>query len=289
MPTIMTTLADKALLVKLNRSLYQPYVFDAKATRMVEEASGVTKAGRYNKRLFRDSSVLKDTNEKFNLLYVTYIKRTVPWLDDGVRMVPNALYFELAHELRDLIVDAKAAADALARQWGAMVASDIQLLGAMANPADYCTAEEVRAKFDAQVTFFPVPSAADFRIDVTEEDRAEMAKAISDAEANVGKYLMKEMLAPVKAFVNKLSVPIGLDGAIFRDTLIENIVDLVERLPKLNINRDPDVDATIAELKSVIDHFADNPDVLRESQDTRQSARDKMAVIEAKMAAFMGA
>lgn len=282
----MTTLADKALLVKLNRSMYQPYAYDKAATEMVEQAAGVKNVGRYNKRLFKDSKTLKDTNEAFNALYLTYIKNTVPWLDDGVRMTPTALYLELANELRGLIRDARRAADALELAWPQMVIDDMRRLGAMGNWADYPSAAEVRAKFDAQVNFFPIPTTADFRIDVSAEDKAAMDAAIATAEANVGKYLMKEMLRPVQSFVKKLSVPIGTEGSIFRDTLVENINDLVDRLPRLNINNDPEVTVLINEIKAVMETF--NADALRDSPVVRQSARDKMAEIEAKMAAFMG-
>lgn len=282
------TLADKALLVRLQRSMYQPYSYDDAATKMVEQATGVRGAGRYNKRLFKGRTLLSDTNEKFNVLYTTFIKNTVPWLDDGVRMVPNAAYFDFAQDLRGLIADARAAADKLAQNWDAMVAADMVRLGALANPADYPSAEEVRARFDARVNFFPIPSTADFRVDVTDEDKAEMEAAIHEAEANVGKHLMKEMLGPVQAFVAKLSVPIGADGSIFRDSLVENVAELVGRLPRLNINADPVIDRMLGDIRTVLDTYGQNPDALRESPIMREAARDKMAQIQSDMAAFMG-
>ena len=163
---------------------------------------------------------------------------------------------------------------------------DIVRLGALANPADYPSRSEIRAKFDAKINFFPIPSTNDFRIDVSEEDKAEMAKAIKDAEAGVAKYLVKELLAPVKRFVDKLSVPIGEDGSVFRDTLVDNIVELVERLPALNIANDPDVEMIISGLRTVTDTFS--ADHLRDSPVMRDRARQQMAQIQSQMAAFMG-
>jgi hypothetical protein len=287
-PFKIATLADKALLVKLQRSMYQPYAFDLEATKLVEQSAGVAGVGRFNKRLFKGNTILADTNEKFTLLYNTYRRHTVPWLDDGVRMCPNALYFEFAQEMRGLIADAKHAADNLASRWSQMVQDDMHRLGSMANFRDYPTAAEVRAKFDATITFMPIPTTSDFRVDVTEEDKAEMERAIHEAEANVAKYLLKEMMDPVKAFVEKLSVPIGEKGSIFRDTLVENLEDLVTRLPRLNINNDPQVDAILKDIKHVVDNYGTDMEALRTSPITRKSARDKMAELDKKLANIMG-
>lgn len=281
-----TTLADKALLVKLSMSSYQPYAFDKGATEIIEQATGLKGTGRYNKRLFAGNPVLSNTNEKFRTLYNAYLKRTVPWLDDGVRMTPNALYFEFAKDMRGLIREAKLAADQLEQSWDVMVAADMMRLGPLANAADYPSKNEIRAKFDATINFFPVPTTHDFRIEVSDEDKAEMEQAIKDAEANVSKYLMKEMLAPIAYFVDKLAVPIGEKGSVFRDTLVGNLVELIDRLPRLNISNDPELTKVIQDVKAVVDTY--NMDSLRDSPIIRQTARDKMAEIQSQMAAFMG-
>lgn len=280
------TLADKALLVKLQRSMYQPYAYDDAATKKLESLTGVADAGRYNKRLFKGNMQLKATNEMFYLLYREYIRHTVPWLDDGIRMVPNALYFEFANDMRGLIAKAKQAADDLANNWIHMVQADMLRLGPLANPDDYPSVAEIRKKFDASIQFFPLPSTDDFRITVTDEDKAELDKAIKDAEDNVAKYLLKEMMDPVKAFVIKMSVPIGGKGAVFRDSMIENVHDLVSRLPRLNINQDPQVDTLIKDIQNVVDMYNADPAVLRESQSTRDAARNKMLEVERKLKAM---
>lgn len=284
----ITTLADKALLVKLQRSMYQPYAYSEVATKQIENATGVVGAGRYNKRLFKGDLTLQATNEQFYLLYREYVKHTVPWLDDGVRMVPNALYLEFANDMRGLIASAKQAAGVLEQKWDAMVAADIQRLGILGNPDDYPSKQEIRNLFNASIQFFPVPTANDFRVAVTDEDKAEMEKAVKEAGDNVAKYLLGEMLDPVKAFVDKLSIPIGEKGHIFRDTLVENLADLTERLPKLNINNDPQVTETIDAIRGVVERYVEKPDMLRESPIERKKARDKMAEVDAKLKSIMG-
>jgi len=281
-----TTLADKALLVKLSQSRYQPYAHDAAATSIIEQTTGVVGAGRYNKRLFAGNKQLTDVNTKFNVLYSEYLKRTVPWLDDGVRMTPNELYFEFAQDMREYIRDALQAADQLVNNWDNMVAVDIARLGSLGNPDDYPTKEDIRAKFDARIQFFPVPTANDFRISVSDEDKMEMEDAIKQVEANISKHLLKEMLDPISSYVSKLSIPIGEKGAVFRDSLVENVNELVNRLPKLNINNDPEITRIINDVKAVVETYSMTG--LRESPIMRENAREKMARIQKDLSAFMG-
>lgn len=285
--TYVSTLADKAILARLRRSMYQPYAFDEKATLQVEAANGVQGAGRFNKRLLKNCNTLKECNSKFNDLYQHFVRHTVPWLDDGVRMLPNAQYFDFAADMRRMIQAANDSADLLAKDWDRLVQDDLQRLGSLGNPKDYPSADELRASFDATIRFFPIPSSNDFRIAVSEEDKADMERAIREAEAAVRKHLMEEMLGPVKKFVEKMSVPIGSEGAIFRDSLVENLQDVVDRLPRLNINNDPDVSQTIEDIQAIVSQYGRNPDVLRESPITRARAHAEMAKVASKMSAFM--
>lgn len=278
----LPTLADRAVLVRLKRSMYNPYAFDAQATAKIEADSNVVGCGRFNKRLFKGCLDIEDTNAAFNAAYQYAIKHTVPWLDDGVRMLPSETYFEFTDAMRDLINTAKRKADALAAKWDALVAADVARLKQMGNPLDYPT--DVRSKYDIRLNIFPVPSATDFRVAVSDEDRASLQSAISEAEAGVAKYLLAELLDPVKKAVAKLSVPIGQDGAVFRNTLITNITDMATRARKLNISKDPTVDALVNEINGAISAYATAPDLLREDIGARNDAQAKLNNIMSKMA-----
>jgi hypothetical protein len=288
MTEIISSLPNKAILVRLSRSMYQPYIHDNKVTQNVETSSGVHGAGRFNKRLFKHCTQLAECNSLFNAVYVYYMDHTVPWLDDGVRMLPNDLYFEFAKEMRDRISKALLAADRLEQNWDKLVQEDMHRLGPLANAADYPTASTLRSKYDVDLKFFPIPTTGDFRIAISEEDKEQLEKAIHDAEANVSKYLLMQLLDPVKSFVDKMAIPIGDKGSVFRNTLIENLTDVVNRLPRLNINQDEEIRQVIEDIKNSITAYAHNPDVLRESPITRKKAREDMEAIAKKMAAYTG-
>lgn len=290
------SLPDRAILVRLTRSMYQPYAFDEKAT----ELAGGKEQGRFNKRLLKTSSRLQRCNAAYNDLYAYVKGHTVPWLDDGVRMLKAADYFEFAQGARALIARATAASEVLADNWTDEVAADevrfrryatVTGLATMFNVADYPTASQIRGMFNAEVKFFPVPQSSDFRVEISDADREVMDNAVRQVEADVTKYVLAEILDPVKKLVEKLKIPIGAtDGAgkrigIFRDSILENLTDIIERAPKLNINDDPQITDTISAIKDAFGHY-NMPEALRESPDVRSKVQARLDALANKLSAY---
>lgn len=280
----MPTLAERALLVRLSRSVYQPYAFDQGATLKVEIDTGVRKAGRFNKRLLLDCHQLTDTNAAFNDVYQYHMRNSAPWLDSGARIIPSETYFDYSVAIKELIAEANRKADALAKAWPQLVADDLARLGPLGNPQDYPS--DIRGKYAVSVKFMPIPQSTDFRVAISDEDRESLNKAIAEAEDGVTKHLLAEMLEPVKKAVDKLSIPIGDQGAIFRDSLLTNLTEVAQRASKLNIMGDPVVREMVESINKAVGGYAQAPHVLRENDGARSDAKDKLADVMSKMGAF---
>lgn len=275
------SLAERAVLVRLKRSMFQPYAYDEGATASIELKTGIKNAGRFNKRLLLDCYDLKDTNAAFNDVYDYVNRNTVPWLDDGVRMLPSHLYFDFTQGVRELIAAAEGKARNLASKWDLHVARDMQRLGELANITDYPS--DIASKYSIALKFMPVPSTSDFRVQISESDKESLNSAIAEAEAGISKHLITEMLAPVRKAVEKLSIPIGQEKSIFRDSLINNIMEQVQRAKKLNISGDPAITALVDEINAAISGYAQAQDRLREDVGARADAQAKLSDIMSKM------
>lgn len=278
---LVPTLAQRAILVRLKRSMFQPYAFDSVQTTKIELDTGVRKAGRFNKRLFLDCFEVRDTNAAFNDVYQYVQRNTTPWLDDGVRMLPSTMYFDFTQGVRELIAVANRKADNLAAKWDTLVAQDLARLKHLGDPKDYPT--DIRAHYDIGLKFLPVPTTNDFRVEISDDDRASLDSAIREAEEGVTKYLVSELLEPIKKAAEKLSVPIGQDGSIFRDSLLNNIAEVVERAKKLNIMGDPTVATLVTDIERSVGKYAIAPDLLREDIGARNTAQSELEAIMSKM------
>ena len=280
-------LDEKAVLVQVKRRMYSPYKLDTEESR----AYG---AGNVNKHLFEGrNNRVKEAISKYTEVY-TYVKdNTVPWTT-GVELLNIENYMDFTNGLRGLIHSADAAVDDLYRNWDAEVAADLGRLASiaaskgkpnLANPSDYPDADEMRAKFSIEVRYMPVPTADGFdpRLGISDADKATVQKQLDDATANASAHVLNEMIEPMRRAVSKLNVKIGDDGSVFRDSLIDNMVDVASRMAKVNISDDPAITERIKDLQSLVGTYANNKDMLRNSPSVREKAATQIDDLMSKM------
>jgi len=101
-----------------------------------------------------------------------------------------------------------------------------------------------------------------------------LQKQLDDASVNANKHVIKSMLEPMERAIAKLSVPIGNDGSVFRDTLVDNLVEVTERMNKINLSDDATIQGSIDNLRDLISNYASEKgkDLLRSSQTSREKA-----------------
>jgi len=275
-PLKVKGLDEKAVLISVKRYMYSPYKLD-------QEESKQYGAGNVNKHLFEGrNNLVKSTISKFTEVY-TYVKdNTVPWTT-GVDMLNIDHYIEFTSGLRQRVDDAHRAVDTLCLSWDEEVKSDLDRLGEialakgkpnLANANDYPDVDELRAKFGIEIRYMPVPTTGDFRVGISDDDKASLQKQLDDAGVNANKHVIKSMIEPMERAIAKLSVPIGNDGSVFRDTLVDNLVEVTERMNKINLSDDKTIQGSIDGLRDLISTYASEQgkDLLRSNQTSREKA-----------------
>ena len=275
-PLKVKGLDEKAVLISVKRYMYSPYKLD-------QEESKQYGAGNVNKHLFEGrNNLVKSTISKFTEVY-TYVKdNTVPWTT-GVDMLNIDHYIEFTSGLRQRVDDAHRAVDTLCLSWDEEVKSDLDRLGEialakgkpnLANANDYPDVDELRAKFGIEIRYMPVPTTGDFRVGISDDDKASLQQQLDDAGVNANKHVIKSMIEPMERAIAKLSVPIGNDGSVFRDTLVDNLVEVTERMNKINLSDDKTIQGSIDGLRDLISTYASEQgkDLLRSSQTSREKA-----------------
>ena len=269
-------LDEKAVLISVKRNMYSPYKLD-------QEESKQYGAGNVNKHLFEGrNNLVKSTISKFTEVY-TYVKdNTVPWTT-GVDMLNINHYIEFTSGLRQRVDDANRAVDTLCLSWEDEVKADLERLGEialakgkpnLANANDYPDVDELRSKFGIHIRYMPVPTTGDFRVGISDDDKASLQQQLDDAGINANKHVIRSMIEPMERAIAKLSVPIGNDGSVFRDTLVDNLVDVTERMNKINLSDDATIQGSIDNLRDLISSYSSEQgkDLLRSSQTSREKA-----------------
>lgn len=281
-------LDEKAVLVELHRSKFG-------TSRKDELASSEYGAGNVTKHLFKNSTRMERVNAAYYAVYKFVNENTLPWAK-GVRILKIDNYMGFTSEMRKLVADANRAASDLVANWDYEVQLDLNRLRrietetgktGLADPDNYPDAGEIGEKFGIEVRYMPVPSTGDFRVAISDEDKESLQRQIEEAETDASRHVIEQMLKPMQAAVEKLNVPIGADGAVFRDSLIENLVEVAERMERVNLADDPTITEKIAALKSLAKEYSKDKESLRKAPDVRKDAAKKIDALMGSMAGLV--
>jgi hypothetical protein len=238
-------LASKTILVAVNISQWSARKLDRKVTKETNEKYRASQdAGRYNKLLVEAKRIAK-INGLVSSARALHYAMTKPWMDEGPRILPNALYADFTEKFRKLVRDFDEAVGEFERDYSEMIEERKAKLGALFNPADYPPASEIRSKFNMELKFLPFPDAADWRSDIDpdffDDVREKLAEENRKSLDEVMKHTAKQVLEVVGHMAERLSKYDEDDKAAtaFRDSLVENVRELAKYLPAFNLTNDP--------------------------------------------------
>lgn len=253
------SISSSAMLVELNISVWTGQKTDRGATDKVTcEARASQDAGLFKKNLMAGTTLRKEIADYAALCRAWHNGRTMPWSDRGPRLLPTSLFFDYKTEANARRYYFNNKRDKFVAEYPQLLADAPQHLGALFNPADYPTVEEVASKFDFKLVFTPLPDAGDFRLDVGNADLAEL-KAQYDAayEARVTDAMQSAWDKLHEALTHmgeKLTDSDSSDAPKrqFRDTFVSNLSELCSLLTHLNITKDPKLEMARRDLEKMV-------------------------------------
>lgn len=289
----LTTLADKAMLVKLTVRKANLTRRDTTAETFIQmqldDASLVV-----NRKLFRDklnpiNKLMADASE----VYTYHKAHTLGYIDKGPRILANASYFDYTEKMRELIGNVDRRLAQLMPQYDKFVQLDMMYrsqgrTSTNVSVSDYPTAEEFQSRMGFELRFQPLPEAKHFLFDISDEDMETFNQTMADVASSARTEVIKKMLEPLQHLVEKLNKPIGTDNSIFRDSAVENVIEGLEMAKRLNVGGDEDIVMMADVIAQAMRPYADNKAVLRESPIVREQAAKKLDEIAKQMGAIYG-
>ncbi len=143
------SLKDQAIIVGVKISKWSGRKYDTKATSEVNAAHGTKNAGRFNKILIDEKAIGAITQAE-GRIRTFQNENTLPWGDNGDRVLPATHYFAYTSGLKPLI-------DEFDSQVKTFVADYQDLIDG-----------EIASRFGVKLSFQPMPDTEDFRITWTE-------------------------------------------------------------------------------------------------------------------------
>ena len=270
------SLQDKAMLITLSVSCWTARKQDKKVAAEVEASHNARDAGRYNKLLI-DKTHLDPLTSHAGAIRQYHYKMTLPWMDNGARLLPSKLFMEYSAELRKMQSEYERLVNALIHKYPTLVQDARQRLGTMFDPEDYPQANELAEKFGVDTDIMPVPAGADFRVGVADSERHKIQSEITERVAKRQAAAIRDAWVRIREVVGAVGTRLSAPKPIIRDSLIENTEELTRLLPGLNVTDDP-VMADVCQ--RIITNLLVDPNTLRRSVTVRRRvAADAQSIL----------
>lgn len=280
------TLSSKAMLVRLAVSQWSVRKYDKKiSAKVAADYKTTTDMGRYTKVLLAENSI-KKISQIANELRSYHYKNTLPWYDWGPRMLPAALYLEYTQKVQFYKTEFEKAVNEFVQNYSTYVTEAQNNLNGMFNPTDYPAPESIASYYSFAVSVNPLPDASDFRVTLSDSEISIIKSDIEARSRDAQAAAMAELWTRLHDAVQHMVARLSDDKAIFRDSLVGNIEELVVLLPKLNVTEDADLENMRRDVEKKLLGY--KSDKLRTDPNSRKQAAKAAKAILDNMSGYMG-
>lgn len=284
------SIASSAMLVELSISTWTARKLDKGVSAEVDiNKSTKTRAGNYNKNLLAGTGFLDTITKYAANARAWHLSQTLPWSDNGLRLLPMSNFMDYKAQLGVLETNYMALVDKFVVAYPNLVSAAAFQLGDLFKREEYPDVEKVKNKFKMSYNFLPVPMAGDFRVDINEDAKSEIMKSCEDAYNERLNNAMRDAWNRLHDCLTRMSdrlqydeVDTEVDGRwervlkprVFRDSLVENAMELTTLLKHFNLTNDANLEEARRSLADAIkNHDAES---LRENYHAREAVKQKV-------------
>ena len=274
-------LQNNSLIVSLSVSQWTARKMDKKVTtEVIDQHNAASDAGRWNKLLVakeHTDAIQKIASEARTFHY----ENTLAWGENNERLLPSKNYFTYVSKVNEIKGRFHAAVADFLKKYDYVIDEAKVRLNGTFNAKDYPTRYEAEDKFRFKISFMPVPSD-DIRIELSNEEVASLREAIgteiNDRLQDAVKGTWDRIKERLTAMKERLSDP----KAIFRDSLFDNLSELIGLLPKLNVTDDPNITAICTEMR----RLCVDPNSVRSNDNLRSQKAQEVEQVLNKFSGF---
>lgn len=274
--TTAPSISSSATLVELGISKWTGRKLDKRASADVASANyAKTGVANVHKKLLGDCAELKAIDTLVGVARTTHYSMTMPWSDTGLRLLTTKAYFKYHETMTEIQASFDDCVNTFLQAYDWEITQAQAKLGDLFNRNDYPTTESLGNKFGFRLSYMPLPEAGDFRLDINTEAQAEMKSHYETFYTTQLNNAMNDIWQ--RAFKCLSNMSERLDYAsheskkVFRDTLVTNVLDIVDLLSVCNITNDSQMEAMRMKLEDTLQGVT--PDALREDEFLRAETK----------------
>jgi hypothetical protein len=245
------------------------------------KGSGSKKAASVYKNLFAECKEL-DAITKFQARARSeHYRLTLPWNDRGARLLPTASLLDYKQAMNRYQQEFDRLVEAFLDRYDTLVAAAAFQLGTLFDRQEYPERLQVARRFRMDLSFVPLPTSGDFRLDVESEVQRELMeqyeRRLEEQLSSATKDSWTRLYEALSRLSDRLTVDENGKRKIFHDTVVTGAVELCELLTAMNVTQDPQLESARRKLQEVL--LGVTPKELREEDGTRVLTKQKVDAI----------
>lgn len=267
-------LTDRAMLVRLERrNIWRGKVNDSALSEELRKAHNIkAPMAKVDRTLFPGCDPLEPVINAVNHVDYVYRSRTMPWLP-GMNIMPSAYFLDFSEAIAKALQEVTDQKAKLIETYDDAVRDGVAASNGLASHADYPVKAAIGDMFNCTISYFPVPSSADWRLPLPEE----VVKDISDSLDNANEKLVAETVQHhwknlISAFDSALK---NLNAQRIRPEWLEKLKELGSSLPDLNLAHDPNINYAAQKITDIVGNLE-----LEDVKDSHTQRQDTKAQIE---------
>src|SRR5271155_667663 len=269
-------ISTRALLVNTTVRVWTGEKRDRALTREICDMKGAEKdAVRANKSLLGEH--IRGVRSAEREVRQAVSDRTLPWMDDGTRILKGAVFMAFTEAMAQPIRQFDEAVDAFIAAYPEIRHEARRRLGNAYANSDFPAESRLKQRFGVKLTYLPVPSTEDFRVNLSEDEIAAVRRNAEEALRGTANDAVRSLLDRLQEPVARMATRLRLfrrasNGKVqhpFRDSLVENVRAIVRLAPALNLMDDPGIAGVCADIERHLTAY--DPEQLRGSARLRES------------------
>lgn len=240
----------KAVLVKLTIRIFPNTRQDAEITEETRKRKSLGEgAGKWLKHVFPEEAMMEIRMAGGEARRRHY-DLTLPW-EEGYRLLPSGAHKQYEKEIAKYTEVFYERVAEFGKNYKAWIEKARTMHNGTFDPSLYPAWREMEKNFSFEIEYTPLPKASHFTTNgiakgAIEEMQASLEQRNNERIEAAVRDTWTRLMTPVNALSEKLADP----ERIFRDSLIQNVKDIVELVPQLNLTNDLTLARMAEEIKT---------------------------------------
>jgi len=273
-----------AMLVELRIGTWTARKRDNETTMEVNTSKEADQdSGSVYKYLMAGSDHLKKIEKYSAKCRAWHGTQTLPWMK-GIALLPMENFFKYREQLGTMEGNFHALVEDFIKVYPQLKSDQAFKLGKYYRADEFPDVETLPRRFKFEYNFLPVPEKGDFRIACEDAIKADLAEQYEKMYQSKLADAMREPWNRLRDLLERMADRLADTEAgerkIFRDSIIDNAVEMCDLLTRLNVTKDPALEEARRMLERAIAGM--DPKDLRESQGARLELRSSVQDIIGK-------